>query len=85
MIEIQGSFKVADITVDFVIEEEMARYTVSLYREGHSVSRAFSAPQDKFLKALSIMVHNDGMPDYRADYPEAESIQPKDPDFRWIP
>lgn len=39
-------------------------------------------PQDKFFKALSIAVHNDGAPDYNKDYPDAESIMG---DIRWIP
>lgn len=39
-------------------------------------------PQHKFLKALSIAVHNDGMPDYKTDYPDAESVMGK---IRWIP
>lgn len=37
---------------------------------------------DKFFKALSIAVHNDGMPDYAKDYPDAESIIGS---IRWIP
>ena len=44
-----------------------------------------TVPQDKFFKALAIAVHNDGMPDYEKDYPDAESIQPSDPVLRWIP
>lgn len=39
-------------------------------------------PQDKFFKALSIAIHNDGMPDAVRDYPDAESIMGK---IRWIP
>jgi len=39
-------------------------------------------PQDKFLKALAIAVHNDGMPDHKLDYPDAESVMGK---IRWIP
>lgn len=42
----------------------------------------FIVSQDKFFKALAIAVHNDGMPDYKKDYLDAESIQGK---IRWIP
>ena len=40
------------------------------------------APQAAFLSALAIAVHNDGTPDYRVDYPAAESVMG---DTRWIP
>jgi hypothetical protein len=41
--------------------------------------------QVPFLKALAISVHNDGMPDYNVDYPDAESVQPAIESLRWIP
>ena len=41
--------------------------------------------QANFFKALAIAVHMDGMPDYKVDYPDAESIMPSNPLLRWIP
>ena len=45
----------------------------------------------KFLKALSIFVHPDGSPNADVDYPDAEDVQPLNPDgtpdldLRFIP
>ena len=48
-------------------------------------SKTKKVPQDKFFKALAIAVHNDGMPDYEKDYPDAEEVQPDEKELRWIP
>ena len=58
-------------------------YTVTDIMTNKTVT--MTVPQDKFFKALAIAVHNDGMPDYEKDYPDAESIQPSDSVLRWIP
>ena len=78
---IRGYISLEDVAIDFDLDDNlMARYTIfdlitNQYEE-------FVVPQDKFLKALAIAVHNDGMPYYIDDYPDAESIQGT---IRWIP
>ena len=66
-----------DNTVTFTITEEGdARHNIP------SRTESGRCPQDAFLKALAIAVHNDGMPDAEADYPAAEAIMGT---IRWIP
>lgn len=81
---ISGNVTFEDIHIVFSINPHAneARYQVEDLHtkklETHVV------PQAKFLKALAILVHNDGTPDYKADYSDAESImQPNG--IRWIP
>jgi len=42
-------------------------------------------PLSAFTKALAIAVHIDGLPSYKKDYPEAESVMPSNRNLRWIP
>ena len=86
MFELQGSFQVADMLIEFQAGEGLARYSVTMTNpDGTQRTHSKTCPQEAFLKALAIAVHNDGMPDYNKDYPDAESVQPNNPDFRWIP
>ena len=55
-------------------------FTISNIFDGTAEKKI--VPQDKFFKALSIAVHNDGTPNFEKDYPDAESIMG---DIRWIP
>jgi hypothetical protein len=65
-------------------EDNTVTYKVVIYNpeSENTEEETFTVPQNKFFKALAIAVHNDGMPDYNLDYPDAESIQGK---IRWIP
>jgi hypothetical protein len=87
MSDIHGKITLADQTIEFACDNGTCSYTVSYEKApGHtsSWSRAM-CPQASFLKALAIAVHNDGMPDYNADYPDAETVQPTASEFRFIP
>jgi hypothetical protein len=64
----------SDLTVTYTVTQWMPH--------GKEASETFTVPQEVFFKALSIAVHNSGMPDYREDYPDAESIMGT---IRWIP
>lgn len=86
MAEIHGKITLADMTLQFACDNGECEYTVSFeVKPGHTSSTTRVVPQAAFLKALAIAVHNDGMPDYQADYPDAESVQPSAMDHRWIP
>jgi hypothetical protein len=81
---IRGSIELEDINIVFSLNSRTNEVafnvedTLNKKRETHVV------PQAKFFKALAIAIHNDGMPDYKLDYPDAESImQPGG--IRWIP
>jgi hypothetical protein len=75
----KGSITMEDTSISWDIDDALtAHYTVTC----GDVTEAFSVPQAKFLKALAIAVHNDGMPDYREDYEEANALMGQ---IRWIP
>jgi len=76
-----GTLVMEDTTLTFNMNVDLiVRYTVCDSITGEN--ETFEVPQDKFFKALAIAVHNDGMPDWKTDYADAESIQGK---IRWIP
>lgn len=83
MSQIEGRIVLADMILEFRSDDEalMVDYTIKM-EFGRASMRV---PQDKFLKALAIAVHNDGMPDFKIDYDDAESVMPKDDSYRWIP
>lgn len=86
MFEVQGVIQLADMLLEFQVGEGVAFYTVTL-TDDNGIQRTTSqtCPQDAFLKALAIAVHNDGTPNYETDYPDAELAQPADVAFRFIP
>lgn len=67
----KSSEELGDLEVEFTITDTQTGF-----------SEKKIVPQDKFFKALSIAVHNDGTPNAEKDYPDAESIMG---DIRWIP
>ncbi len=75
----------ADVTdpKELMTGEGVVKYVVSCAATGAEETKIVG--QSKFFKALAIAVHNDGMPDYKVDYADAESIQPVNKDLRWIP
>jgi len=78
-----GTIILEDISISFRQDENKTGgivYTVSDSLSCKSETKIVA--QDKFFKALAIAVHNDGMPDYKKDYEDAESIQSL---IRWIP
>ena len=79
---IAGNIILEDTQINFTVDyiTNTVSFTVSDTLLGRSESKV--VPQDKFFKALAIAVHNDGMPDYNLDYPDAESIMGE---IRWIP
>jgi hypothetical protein len=81
---IAGKFILEDIEIVFANNSDLTiTYTVKQWIPYEDeLCETFTVPQEVFLKALSIAVHNQGMPDFRQDYPIAESIQGV---IRWIP
>jgi len=83
---IEGKIVMEDTILEFRLnnEEGTVTYTVTdtLAQTAELSQERFTVPQAAFFKALAIAVHNDGMPDYRADYADAEGIMGK---IRWIP
>lgn len=69
--EIVFAYNHKNNTVQYTVTDHYSKEVESL-----------EVPANKFFAALSIAVHNDGMPDYRSDYPLAESIMGS---IRWIP
>ena len=81
---ITGTIILEDTKIIFTNDDSLEiTYTVTDIPTKKEVT--LKVPQDKFLKALAIAVHNDGMPNYELDYSDAESVQPPEPDLRWIP
>lgn len=85
-----GSITLEDVRIVFEATENLT-VKVDVYEYDPSANgietasfkhESMEVPQDKFFKALAIAVHNDGMPNWEADYPDAESIMGK---IRWIP
>lgn len=79
----RGFIEMADMSLTFECDETHCTYTVQDTLTGAQEDRTVTQPA--FLKALAIAVHNDGMPNVEADYPDAESVQPTNPGLRWIP
>ena len=79
-----GQIIMEDQTISFVrTANNMVDFTITeMNPKGFMVSETKTVNAARFMKALSIAVHNDGTPDYNADYPDAESIMG---DIRWIP
>lgn len=78
---IAGTVYLEETTITFFANRDCTvTYTVE---DGKTnMAETLNVPQDKFFKALAIAVHNDGMPEWEKDYPDAESIQGN---IRWIP
>jgi hypothetical protein len=78
---LSGTVNLETITIHWVCTEGLkCYYSVFDYDTGETENHIVE--QYDFLAALSIAIHNSGMPDYRVDYPIAESIQGV---IRWIP
>ncbi len=82
MPEVSGKFAAGDMEIVFECENGVCKYTVT---DTHTDQcDTLSACQPDFLVALSIAVHNDGTPNYIADYPIAENLM-RAGTIRWIP
>lgn len=80
---IQGSITIEDIEIIFLQGEKINTINYTIVDLMNGVMERFeNVDQSKFFKALAIAVHNDGMPEYEKDYPDAESIMGN---IRWIP
>jgi hypothetical protein len=78
---IYGTIVLVDIAIQFTcIANQLA--SVQIMNTFTGELESYTCPQADFLAALSIAVHNDGEPDYRKDYPAAESAMRT---IRWIP
>ena len=77
-----GNIIMEDTSISFQHNQETGEVTFTVIDALIGKSETKTVPQDKFFKALAIAVHNDGMPDYNVDYPDAESVMG---DIRWIP
>ena len=81
---IQGTIILEDTVIQFVLTEDReALYTVRDTPSGAEETKR--VPQADFLAALAIAVHNDGTPNWKADYDRAESVQPDNRYLRGIP
>ena len=81
---IAGMITLEDITITFS-QNELVENTIDyiIIDTLENTKESFTeVSQESFFKALSIAVHNDGMPDYNKDYADAESIMGN---IRWIP
>ncbi len=78
---ISGKVTLEDITIDFEIGENNMPKVIVIDTFEKKQETIF-AEADKFMKALAIAVHFDGMPDFNKDYPDAESVMGE---IRWIP
>lgn len=81
--DISGVIRLADMVISFSCNSGENKASYYIEREGIGVTK--HCDSDKLLKALAIMIHNDGTPDYKVDYDDAESTQPSDPEMRFIP
>lgn len=84
---ISGKIILEDITIEFGQTESpeeggLAQLFMLVTITKGYLREILLLPQAKFFKALAIAVHNDGMPEYEKDYPDAESVMGK---IRWIP
>ena len=83
---IRGDITLEDICIIFELNYRDNTVDLLLHECIHNrpirTEHIHNIPAAAFFAALSIAVHNDGMPDYNADYPAAESIMG---DIRWIP
>lgn len=79
---INGHIILEDHEISFRVNYDDNTCTYTVIDRMKNLKETFTVPQEKFFKALSIAIHNDGMPDYQIDYPDAESIMGK---IRWIP
>ena len=79
---IKGTIVLEDTTIgfDYIYEGNLVSYFVRDNLEYKEES--FTVPARKFFSALAIAVHLDGMPDWKTDYEDAESIMGE---IRWIP
>lgn len=88
------------ITGLLLLEDSMLTFTMNFTKDhakdhtvDYTVTDALTGQQERvtecdvraFFNALSISVHIDGTPNHVLDYPTAESIQPSNPNLRWIP
>lgn len=81
--DITGVIRLADMVISFSCNS--GENKASYYIERNDIAVAKHCDSDKLLKALAIMIHSDGTPDYKVDYEDAESILPADPELRFIP
>lgn len=82
---IAGTLILEDMALTFACvtgPDDALRVTFTVADAATGQSETRTVPQADFLAALSIAVHNDGMPDANRDYPAAESVMGA---IRWIP
>lgn len=79
---IAGHIRLEDLVINFEVLYDTNEVYYTITDLVADMVERHTVPQAKFFKALAIAVHNDGEPDYRLDYPDAESIQGN---IRWIP
>ena len=81
---IRGTFVLEDIIIEFrqsdTVENTVNYMVIDTFNL--EIEEFIDVPSHAFYKALSIAIHNDGEPNYIADYPDAEKIMGK---IRWIP
>ena len=80
---IKGTVVLEDIKIEFEVGKGNVIYTVTDLFD--RCQKTVITPQDRFFKALAIAVHNDGMPEWEKDYPDAELAMPNERMLRWIP
>lgn len=82
---IYGKFIMEDTAITFRRNDVDATVTYTVKDIPTQKTETLTVPAIAFHKALAIAIHNDGMPDYKVDYEDAESVQPVNKLLRWIP
>ena len=79
---ISGNIMLEDQEISFMYNANKLTVTYTVRDYFHKTEETLTVPSRNFFSALAIAVHNDGMPDWKKDYPDAEKAIGK---IRWIP
>ena len=79
---IAGTIEFDDININFEYNAQDGTVTYTVTDRLNGMTETLTVRHPDFFCALSIAMHNDGMPDWRRDYPAAERAIGE---IRWIP
>ncbi len=78
---IHGTITLEDTVIKFSCRSDIDKTEVVVTDTYYKKTSITVEDTNNFMKALSIAIHPDGMPEYKKDYPDAESLACK----RFIP